>query len=177
MDETIQRAQQGDTAAFEQLVNTHAAFVYNLALRTLQNEREAEDVTQETFMRVWRGIGRFRAEANFQTWLYRIVVNLCYNRLPKLKRELAAVEVEDVVLVDEQVGVERAVLSAEIATQLQSAITNLPDTQRLVITLRHQQGMSYDEIAAITDLPLGTIKTHIFRARKALKIALQPYLE
>ncbi len=172
----IARAQQGDTAAFEQLVDAHAPYVYNLALRTLQNERDAEDVTQESFVRVWRGLSRFRADAHFRTWLYRIVVNLCYNRLPKLKRELRAVEVEDVVLVDDTLGVERAVVSAEIATQLNTAIANLPDTQRLVITLRHQQGLSYDEIATITELPLGTIKTHIFRARKALKVALLPYL-
>lgn len=177
MDDLIARAQQGNTAAFEQLVNAHAPYVYNLALRTLQNEREAEDITQETFVRVWRSIGRFRADAQFKTWLYRIVVNLCYNRLPKLKRELGAIEVEDVELVDESIGVERAVLSAETATQLKSAIANLPETQRLVITLRHQQGLSYDEIAKITGLPLGTIKTHIFRARKALKVALLPYVK
>ncbi len=173
----ITRAQQGDSVAFEQLVNAHAPYVYNLALRTLQSERDAEDITQEAFVRVWRGIGRFRADAHFRTWLYRIVVNLCYNRLPKLKRELGAVEVEDVVLVDDSLGVERAVLSAEVANQLNAAIANLPDTQRLVITLRHQQGLSYDAIATITDLPLGTVKTHIFRARKALKVALRPYLK
>jgi RNA polymerase sigma-70 factor (ECF subfamily) len=112
-----------------------------------------------------------------RTWLYRIVVNLCYNQLPKLKQALSVVDVEDVKLADEGLGVERTVLAAEIATELQAAIANLPDTQRLIITLRHQQQMSYDEIATITDLPLGTVKTHIFRARKALKIALLPYLE
>ena len=176
MDETIRRAQQGDTAAFEQLVNAHAPYVYNLALRTLKNAREAEDVTQEAFVRVWRSIGRFRADANFRTWLYRIVVNLCYNRLPKLKRELGAVEVEEIALVDDNIGVERRVLSAEMDAQMRSAIADLPDTQRLVITLRHQQGLSYDEIAAVTELPLGTVKTHIFRARKRLKLALRDYL-
>src|SRR5215207_11399247 len=84
----IQRAQKGDSDAFAVLVSEHQRYVYNLALRVLKNEEEALDLAQETFVRAWTALPNFRGQSQFRTWLYRIVTNLCYNRLPNLRRSL-----------------------------------------------------------------------------------------
>lgn len=174
----VRQAQTGDTDAFEALVNRHAQLVYNLALRTLNNPQEAEDIAQETFVRVWKGLPQFRAESRFSTWLYRITTNLCYNRLPRLKDELAALHPdESLMLADGRLPIETGLLTAELCDHIFSAIDDLPDSYRLLIALRHLQGMSYAEIARVTDMPLGTVKTGIFRARRLLRQALQTYEE
>lgn len=170
----VKQAQQGDTAAFAALVTMHATLVYNLAFRTLNNAQEAEDVAQEAFVRAWQGLPRFRANSRFSTWLYRIVTNLCYNRLPRLKIELMALDTETAVtLPDTHPNIEAKLLSAEMKTTLHNAIDNLPESYRLLITLRHLQEMSYAEIATVTELPLGTVKTGIFRARRLLRERLE----
>ena len=172
--ELIRRAQQGETAAFETLVQQHAPFVYNLALRTLNDAHEAEDIAQETFVRAWQALPQFQARAQFRTWLYRIVTNLCYNRLPHLKTELAALDpAEALVLPDGRQAVERELLTAELRQQIFSAIDNLPQSYRLLVTLRHLQELSYQEIAEVTEMPLGTVKTGIFRARQMLQERLR----
>lgn len=169
----IQQAQQGNTAAFEALVNQHAQLVYNLALRTVSNPQEAEDIAQETFVRAWQALPTFRVQSKFSTWLYRIVTNLCYNRLPRLKQDLLAVDPnEQLDLEDTETAVETQLLTEEIRSELHKAIENLPESYRLLITLRHLQGMSYDEIATVIDMPLGSVKTGIFRARRQLRQTL-----
>jgi len=174
----IRQAQAGDTAAFATLVEMHAQFVFNLALRTLNNTQEAEDIAQETFFRAWQGLPGFRAAAHLRTWLYRITTNLCYNRLPRLKADFAAIEPEDTILLPERTrSVETGMLTAELREQVYTAVDDLPETYRLLITLRHMDGYSYEEIAEITQMPLGTVKTGLFRARQQLRQALMPYEE
>lgn len=172
----IARARRGDTAAFEALVARHGPLVYNVALRTLRDPLEAEDVAQETFLRAWRGLPAFRGAARFDTWLYRIVANLCYNRLPRLRADLAALDPDEAAdLADERQRADAGLLSEELRQRLHRAIDALPDGYRLLVTLRHLQGMSYAEIAAATDLPLGTVKAGIFRARRQLRAALEEH--
>ncbi|MCP4360876.1 MAG: sigma-70 family RNA polymerase sigma factor [Chloroflexi bacterium] len=171
-DETtlIRQAQAGNPTAFEALVNQYAPLVYNLALRTLNNRQEAEDIAQETFVRAWKGLPTFRAESRLGTWLYRITTNLCYNRLPRLKSELAALDADEVIdLQDERPSVEGILAAEELVVQVYTAVDNLPESYRLLISLRHRQGMSYKEIAQVTQMPLGSVKTGIFRARKLLR--------
>ena len=170
----VRQAQRGNTTAFEALVTMHATLVYNLAYRTLNDAQEAEDVAQEAFVRAWQGLPRFQGKSRFSTWLYRIVMNLCYNRLPRLKRELMALDTETAVtLPDTQSAIETGLLSEEIRLALHQAIDNLPESYRLLITLRHLQEMSYAEIATVTEMPLGTVKTGIFRARRLLRKKLE----
>jgi len=173
----VARAQQGDPAAFEALVDMHAQYVYNLALRVVQNPAEAEDLAQEAFLRAWRGLPAFRGQSKFSTWLYRIVTNLCYNHLPRIKRELASLvpDEEAIGLPDEYQSPEQSVLNAELRTHLHNVIEGLPESFRLLVTLRHLQGMSYKEISKVTGMPLGTVKTGLYRARQMLKIALENY--
>ena len=169
----IKKAQSGDTSAFTALVTKHGTLVYNLALRTLSDPQEAEDVAQETFMRAWKALPHFRAESRLSTWLYRIATNLCYNRLPQLKRELAALDPHtEIGLLDERQVVEKALVSSEMIEQVNTAVNQLPESYRLLITLRHMQGLSYAEIATVANLPLGSVKTGIFRARRQLRHAL-----
>jgi RNA polymerase sigma-70 factor (ECF subfamily) len=184
-NELVQRAQAGDAQAFAKLVLAHQDYVYNLALRTLNDHQEAEDISQETFVHAWQALPRFRRQSKLSTWLYRIVTNLCYNRLPHLKRELSAIGEERIVdLPSSSLGDSYRdgdpisnLEAHERRAFLHQQIESLPDSYRLLITLRYQQGLPYAEIAKIVDQPLGTIKTGLFRAHQRLRKALEQYEE
>jgi RNA polymerase sigma-70 factor (ECF subfamily) len=170
----IRRAQKGDQDAFAVLVEEHQRYVYNLALRVLKDENEALDLTQETFVRAWTALPNFRGQSQFRTWLYRITTNLCYNRLPNLRRSLNDLG-DDVMDEIPEVNVEnpgREIESGETRAHLYEAIDALDTNYKLLITLRYQHELSYDEIASTLNLPLGTVKTGIFRAKEQLRKSL-----
>ena len=171
----IARAREGDTAAFEALVVHHARYVYNLALRTVQDPQEAEDIAQESFIRAWRGLPRFRGEAKFSTWIYRIVTNLCYNRLPGIKRQMLEITLEEeaLQLPDPDQEADAGLLDEETRQQLYQAVDQLPEGYRLLIALRYSQGLSYKDIAEVTEMPLGTVKTGLYRAHRQLEERLR----
>ena len=177
----IDRAQQGDHDAFAALVNEHQRYVYNLALRVLRDENEALDLAQETFVRAWSALPNFRGQSKFRTWLYRIVTNLCYNRLPGLRRSLNALGdavVEEIPDLDSKSGnPARKLEMQELREHLRQAVDDLDERYRLLITLRYQDELSYDEIASTLNLPLGTVKTGLFRAKERLRRALEAYEE
>ena len=179
-EKLVQRAQAGDTDAFAELVLEHQRFVFNLALRALNNPQDAEDLSQEAFIRAWSALPRFRRKARFQTWLYRIVMNLCYNRLPRLKREISEMGDESIEFVEDgqSMHIPAAALDAgELRDYLHQKIDALPESQRVLISLRFQKDLSYAEISEIVGIPLGTVKTGIFRARKQLREALRQFEE
>jgi RNA polymerase sigma-70 factor (ECF subfamily) len=170
----IQRAQKGDHDAFASLVDEHQRYVYNLALRVVKDENEALDLTQETFVRAWTALPNFKGQSQFRTWLYRIVTNLCYNRLPNLRRSLNDLG-DDVMELIPDTNIDtpaREVDSNETRQNLHQAIEDLDENYRLLITLRYQNELSYDEIASTLNLPLGTVKTGIFRAKEQLRKSL-----
>lgn len=173
-EELVRRAQAGQADAFAGLVAEHQRFVYNLALRALSNPHDAEDVAQEAFVRAWVALPGFRQRARFRTWLYRIVTNLCYSRRPRLRRELNALgEYEAAHLPDEAFADPAADLEAEERRRfLHRQIEALPEGYRLLLTLRYQQGLSYEDIAGVVSLPLGTVKTGLHRAKARLREAL-----
>lgn len=175
----VRRAKTGDRDAFTALVEAHQRFVYQLALRALGQPQEAEDAAQEAFMRAWLALASFREEARFQTWLYRIVINLCYNRLPRLRRELSALGADALAEIPADTGTEIGLdlEAAERRRFLFAEIERLPESHRLLFALRFQKGLSYDEIASVTSLPVGTVKTGLFRARARLREALRVYEE
>ncbi len=172
----IQHAQAGDADAFGGLVLLHQDFVYGLALRVLRDPAEAEDLAQEAFVRAWLGLPNFRGQSQFRTWLYRIVTNLCYNRLPGLRRELTLLgdDCLDNMVCDEVLNINPAdsLEAREQRLALHHAIEQLPDSYRLLVTLRYQQELSYEEIVAVVNLPLGTVKTGLFRAKERLRQTL-----
>jgi RNA polymerase sigma-70 factor (ECF subfamily) len=170
----IQSAQKGDHEAFAALVEDHQRYVYNLAYRVLKDENEALDLTQETFVRAWTALPNFKGQSQFRTWLYRIVTNLCYNRLPNLRRSLN--DLGDDVMEDIPESnfnnPARQFESNESRKHLYQAIDDLEVNYKILITLRYQHELSYDEIASTLNLPLGTVKTGIFRAREQLRKSL-----
>lgn len=169
----VRAAQRGDLGAFERLMHGHAPALYTLALRSLGDAQEAEDLVQEAMLRAWNGLVSFRAEARLGTWLYRIVINLCYNRLPQLRRQPEGLDeawAEELPQAED--GPEALLADGELRRALQGAIDALPAQQRLLITLRHLEDLRYDEIAELTGLPLGTVKTGIHRGRRQLRGSL-----
>jgi len=177
----IQRAQTGDHNAYAALVSEHQRYVYNLAFRVLKNEEEALDLAQETFLRAWTALPNFRGQSQFRTWLYRIVTNLCYNRLPNLRRSLNELG-DDVIaeIPDTEIHFDNpahSLESRELRTYLHQAIDRLDENYRLLISLRYQSELSYEEIATMLNLPLGTVKTGLFRAKEQLRRALETYQE
>ena len=177
----IQRAQKGDQEAFAVLVTEHQRYVYNLALRLLKDEQEALDLAQETFVRAWMALPNFRGQSQFRTWVYRITTNLCYNRLPNLRRSLN--ELGDDIITDlpetevHSDNPAHSVEFRELRASLHRAIDQLDENYRLLISLRYQNELSYEEIANILNLPLGTVKTGLFRAKDHLRRALERYQE
>jgi len=170
----IQRAQRGDHDAFAALVEAHQRYIYNLALRVVKDENEALDLTQETFVRAWTALPNFKGQSQFRTWLYRIVTNLCYNRLPNLRRSLNDLgdDVMEEIPESKFNAPAQEFESNETRRHLYQAIDALDANYQLLITLRYQHELSYDEIASTLNLPLGTVKTGIFRAKEQLRKSL-----
>lgn len=172
----IQRAQKGNHEAFAALVDEHQRYVYNLALRVVKDENEALDLTQETFVRAWTALPNFKGQSQFRTWLYRIVTNLCYNRLPNLRRSLNDLGddvMEDIpAIASTFANPVHEMESNETRKHLHQAVEALEENYRLLITLRYQNELSYEEIASTLNLPLGTVKTGIFRAKEQLRNSL-----
>jgi RNA polymerase sigma-70 factor, ECF subfamily len=169
----VKASQQGDQDAFALLVQRHQRRVFNLVLRMLQDYEDASEVTQEAFLAAWQGLPSFRGEARFATWLYRIAYHCCLRQLERRKRERnlqATIQAEQILegmYKEEQVEdiLELRDRQAVVREQLEQ----MPARYRSVLILRHLQEMTYEEMAAVLSMPIGTIKTHLFRARHLLK--------
>jgi RNA polymerase sigma-70 factor (ECF subfamily) len=170
-DDLIALALSGRGDAFGTLVERYERAVYYLALRTMREAEEAKDAAKEAWIKAYRALASFRPGAKFATWIFTICYRVCCDRLAKRKR-FTGEEPPDVA--DPAAGPEQAVEAADDALRLRAAIAALPEKYRVVITLFHLQGRQYEEIAAVLDLPLGTVKTHLFRAKDLLRAALGP---
>jgi RNA polymerase sigma-70 factor (ECF subfamily) len=179
----VERCQQGDTVAFDQLVERHGEWVYNLAYRMVGDRDEAYDMAQEAFVRAFRAIKRFRRGSSFSTWLYRVTTNACLDEIKRRRRRPApASSLLDADGLypdppDPSPQVEDHIASLERREVVRRAIAALPLHHRLPLVLYELQGCSYEEIAAITGANVGTVKSRLNRARLALKEALEPHLE
>ncbi len=171
--ELIARCQAGDEAAFEALVRMHEKRVYALCRRMCRSEDDALEAAQDAFLAVWRGIGSFREDAAFSTWLYRLATNACLDLLRREKKRSLDVSLDDEEArldpVDAAPQPEEAALRAETRRMVREGLYALPDDYREVLLLRETEQLSYQEIADITGLELGTVKSRISRARLALR--------
>ncbi len=156
----------GRSEAFGTLVERYDRAVYNLCLRTMRDAEEAKDATQEAFFKAFRALRTFRPEAKFSTWIFSIAYHACCDRLARRKR-FADGELPD--RADPGPGPEAQAERGDEARVLRAAIDALPEKYRAVITLYHLQGRQYDEIAEVLKLPMGTVKTHLFRAKELLR--------
>jgi RNA polymerase sigma-70 factor (ECF subfamily) len=182
----VERVQNGDQRAFELLVVKYERRVLRLISRLVRDPAEAEDVAQEAFMKAYRALPQFRGDSAFYTWLYRIAVNTAKNYLSAQGRRPRTIsefqggedgESFDVSDVVEDNNTPDAVLhSRQVADTVNKAIESLPEDLRTAITLREIEGLSYDEIAAAMDCPIGTVRSRIFRAREAIAEQLRPLL-
>ncbi len=159
----------GEREAFGSLVERYDRAVYHLALRTLRNADEAQDATHEAFFKAFRSIRTFRPGAKFSTWIFAIAYHACCDRLERRKRYTGGAIPDRA---DPAPGPEPVALQNDEARALRAAIGALPEKYRVVVTLYHLQGRQYEEIARVLDLPLGTVKTHLFRAKELLRTAL-----
>jgi RNA polymerase sigma-70 factor (ECF subfamily) len=174
----VQRSCAGDQDAFAILVQQHQRRIYVVALRLLNNEDEAAEAVQEAFLAAWQGLHTFRGEARFSTWLYRIVYHACLRVLEQRRRDTrdrdaAALQMQERARLDDGQEVQTILTDRERQRTIQEAIQELPGKYRAVLILRHLQELTYEEIAQALGLPIGTIKTHLFRARSLLKERLQ----
>jgi RNA polymerase sigma-70 factor (ECF subfamily) len=167
--ELIRRAQGGDQAAFQRLVEQHGQRAYALALRIVRSASDAEEVAQDALVRAWRSLPRFRGDSAFSSWLYRIVVRRAFDRAAVLKgrrgREAGAEGIE--MLPAEGGGPDPE--ARERAVRLERLVAGLADVPRTVVTLYYYQDRSVAEVARILQMPENTVKTHLSRARAALR--------
>ena len=185
----VEKTLAGDQRAFELLVIKYQSRIQRLIGRMVRDVDLVEDIAQETFIRAYRALHQFRGDAQFYTWLYRIAVNTAKKALMDLKHEPTVLhgglrdsneEDETSQLRNEPTTDEtpESVLAAkEIGTVVNAAMEALPDDLRQAVTLREIEGMSYDEIAAIMNCPIGTVRSRIFRAREAISARIRPMLE
>jgi len=175
----VAASKQGDQDAFAQLVQRHQRRVFNLVFRMLQQYEEANEVTQEAFLAAWQSLSSFRGDARFSTWLYRIAYNCALKQLEQRKRDNALQVVMQAEQIRGSTGQEEridATIEARARQALvQEHLSMLPTKYRIVLVLRHLQEMTYEEMAEILSIPIGTIKTHLFRARNLLKERLEKF--
>lgn len=180
----VKRVQKGDKRAFDLLVLKYQSRIMALVIRFVQDSHEAQDVTQETFVKAYRALGNFRGDSAFYTWLYRIAVNTAKNYLVSRNRRPPSfdVDADDAEFYDGDHGLksletpERLLLRDEIEQTVQESIRRLPEDLRVALTLREYEGMSYEDIAHVMQCPVGTVRSRIFRAREAVDKALRPLL-
>jgi RNA polymerase sigma-70 factor (ECF subfamily) len=182
----LRRLRARDEAAFRDLIAEQRDRVFNITYRMLGNRAEAEDVAQEVFITVFKTIETFREESKFSTWLYRVTVNHCKNRIKYLARrhERDRDELDETSRAANgategpmpAIQADRALQGVQMEQILQQAIANLDDDQRIVIVLRDVEDLSIEEICEITGLPDGTVKSRLHRGRLALRKKLEKHL-
>lgn len=179
--ELVRQAAHGSTAAFEQLVLTYQTQVYNLALRMAGNPEDALDLSQEAFLKAWRGLSSYRFDSAFSTWLYRLTSNVCIDFLRRQKKQKSIPlqftdednEERELSVPDPAPGPEEALLARSEREQVALALSRLEPEYREALTLRVINGLSYTEIAQILGIREGTVKSRIARAREKMRAAMQ----
>jgi RNA polymerase sigma-70 factor (ECF subfamily) len=182
----VRRVQRGDKGAFDALVLKYQHKVVKLVMRYVRNPAEAEDVAQEAFIKAYRALPQFRGDSAFYTWLYRIAINTAKNAV--VSRDRSPVDYDlDLQNSDESYDMqsrlkdsetpEGLVLTDEIRSTVNAAIDALPEDLRTAIVLRELEGLSYEEIAAAMECPVGTVRSRIFRAREAIDRRLREVFE
>jgi len=172
----VLRVQKGDKRAFDLLVLKYQYKLQAIVGRFIRDTDEVADVTQEAFIKAYRALPNFRGDSQFYTWLYRIAINTAKNYLVSRSRRPANTDIDiqdaeqfanNEKLIDEATP-EHAMMTDELATIIKHSLTALPEDLRTALTLREFDGMSYEDIAAVMDCPVGTVRSRIFRAREFL---------
>ncbi|HSG02880.1 MAG TPA: RNA polymerase sigma factor RpoE [Marinobacterium sp.] len=180
----VERVQAGDKSAFDLLVKRYQHKIIGLIGRYVQDQSEALDVAQETFIKAYKALDSFRGESAFYTWLYRIATNTAKNYLVTRSRRPPGtdIDIDDVLQAESESELrdietpENNLYRDELFSVMASALDALPEELRVALTLRELDGLSYEEIAEVMDCPIGTVRSRIFRARDAIDKELKPLL-
>jgi RNA polymerase sigma factor (sigma-70 family) len=174
-EQIIDRVRGGETRLFGDLVRRYQDLVFGMALRLVGTVSDAEDVAQEAFLRVHRGLEGFKGDAKFSTWLYRITYNLCtdWQRKNRARTVRAGAIEEAEEIADDRVHLEQGLLDAEERTRVRRALDDLEEKYRCVVVLHYYQKLPYEQIAVVLDVPLKTVETRLYRARKKLRECLE----
>ena len=173
---------EGDTSAFEKVIERHQALVAGTAARMLGSNSDVEDIAQQVFIRVWKSARRYVPRAKFTTWLLKITRNLVFNELRRAKRRAqvplqSEPGIEELPLKDEtNPAPDASLLEGELQRAIEEAIMQLPESQRMALVLRRYEQLSYEEIAEVLDLSVPAVKSVLFRARTELRSRLSKYL-
>ena len=177
--ELVERCRSGDEAAFQELVDAFKNLVFALIARSIQDRTRADDLAQDVFLRIHRGLTYFRGDARLSTWIYRIVANVCSEQRAKRPAPLGQVSLDD-----ERHGAgavrgaaDRQFGDLELRDRLEKAIARLPQNQRLLIAAHYLQGVQYEDLAEAFNMPLGTVKTQLYRAKRQLRRLLETDLK
>ena len=169
----IEDAQKGDVTAFEKIVRYHQSYAYAIAFRFFCDEDDAEDVVQESFIRIWNHLHDFDSRMKFTTWMYKIVVNLCYDKAKSNKRRMSLfARLNDNSSKDdyiENTDIERDLTNKETAALIKRIADGLSEKQRMIFLLRDIQDMTIEEVAVITGMSDSAIKTNLFFARQNIR--------
>ena len=174
MDESewLERARGGDREAFRKIVEMYRDLAYGLALRIVGSEADAEEAAQDAFVRVWRALPQFRGESRFSTWLYRVVIRCAYDASMRLRTRREREEPLETEAGEIRSSPDPPDTSArERERRIARLLEHLTDVQRAVVTLYYYEDQSVEDVARALDLPEGTVKTHLYRARAALRQA------
>lgn len=173
----IKQSISGDIQSFETLINRYQKMAYNVAYRILGNEEDAKDMTQEALIKVFRNLKSFRMDSSFSTWLYRIVMNTCKDHLRKNKVKVISMDQSydvgdgevQMEFEDDGLKPDEELVAKETQKEVQEALMEVSEKNRVVVVLRDIKGFSYSEISDIVNIPIGTIKSRISRGRHELK--------
>ena len=180
----IQKAIAGDETAYRTLLENYRGAIFNLLYKMVRNREETEDLVQEAFMKAFKALPSFNEEYAFSTWLYKIAINNCIDHMRKKRLKTYSINKPvqskdgelDREFPDTSMSPDKDLLSEERTNLIEEAIEELPENYKIAIVLRHSEERSYEEIAQLLNIPLGTVKARIFRAREMLKKKLKPKL-
>ncbi len=171
--ELIERCQTGDDRAFSELVDRYKNLVYAMVFRMVRDRSQADDLAQEVFLKVHRGLPYFRGEARLSTWIYRIVANVCVQARVRRPPDVSLDGGDRDRAPREPGAADGAFADLELRDRLEKAIAQLPDNYRLLIAAHYLKGVQYDALAEALNMPIGTVKTHLYRAKRRLRELLQ----
>ncbi len=175
----IESIKNGDTKAYTQLVNRYKDLVFTLALRMLKHREEAEEVAQDTFIKVFKSLNKFKGDSKFSTWIYKVTYNTCLDRIKKNKKHLNDVAIDEFTFnkLDTIDNALDNLIKEEKHMLIKKCINKLPEDSSALLTLFYFEELSLDEISKIINIEANTVKVKLFRARKKLAVILEQYLQ
>jgi len=180
----LHKVAQGDGSAFKALVERHQNKILNLAHRTLGDRQRAEDIAQETFLKVWQAASTYQQKSKYTTWLYRITVNLCLNEIKSRQRwswlgylhlSRTSDQIEAERQIDRSPTAEELVIAEELSHQIAKALQSLPENQRIALILRRYDGLSYQEISSVLGCSVPAVEALLVRAKRAVQTSLRKF--